>query len=123
MSDRHRGFLEFLEEVTEPFGHFSVVARKQQESNPNDLPIIEVVADESDNEICLIRGASPDQEGAGLNLEAFHQSLRHKLEQYPDYSLMVSEWFQVDEEHTGRLDMPLDSVEIDENVKVLRLLF
>jgi hypothetical protein len=123
MSGRHDGVLNFLAEVTEQFSHFNVVARKQQDANPEDLPIIEVVADESDNEICMIRSASPGNEDAALELEVFHQNLRTELEQCPDYSLMVSEWFQIDEEHTGRLDMPLDSVEIDEVAEVLRLLF
>ena len=123
MSGRHGGFLDFLAEVNEQFSHFNVVACKQQDANPDDLPIIEVVADESDNEICMIRSASPGNKDAVLKLEVFHQNLRNELERYPDYSLMVSEWFQIDEEHTGRLDMPLDSVEIDEDAEVLRLLF
>jgi hypothetical protein len=123
MSGRHRGFLEFLGELTEQFSHFNVVARNQQESDQNDLPIIEVVVDESDHGISIVRSTPPDNKDVALNLGAFYQDLKNEIEQYPDYSLMVTERFQIDEEHKGRLDMPLDSVEVDEDAEVLRLLF
>jgi hypothetical protein len=129
MKSRHSGFLEFLADVAEHYSHFGVVARRQQQpdtnplSIPDDLPIIEVVADKNSGEICIIQSDSPSGKDAALNLEVFHQSLRKQLEQCADYSLVVSQWFQIDKKRNARLDMPLDTVEIDEEAEVLRLLF
>lgn len=112
MSGRHSEFLRFLGEVSGQFGNFNVVARKQDEPradqtfDASDLPITEVVADESHSEICFFRSKSAKAEILGLNLEGFHSRLRDQLEQHPEFSLMVSEWFQLDEEYSGRADMP-----------------
>ena|SRR5947207_14798496 len=117
---RHDQLLEFLGEMAEQFGHFRVVAINQSISSPGSSPISEIIADESDNEICLIRAAS-DQ--AFLNLDTFYMNLRGILDRYPEHSLMVSEWFQIDDEHTGRADVPLKNVEVDEDSNEFRLLY
>lgn len=123
MAGRHDQLLEFLDQMTLRFRHFKVVAVNQSESNPRGLPISEVTADESDSEICLIRGALDAGVDVPQNLGTFYLSLRTTLDRYPDYSLMVSEWFQIDDEHTGRADTPLQSVEVDEAAEEFRLLF
>lgn len=127
MSNRHSGLVEFLADLKEQFGTFGVVARREQETEPasdfyrNDLPIIKIMVDESDNGICLVL-ASSEQESA-LKLEDFYQMLARQIEQHPDYSLVISDYFQIDDEHTGRVDLPLAGVEVDENEEALRLLF
>jgi hypothetical protein len=120
---RHDQLLEFLREMTERFGQFNVVGINQQASNPSSLPITQVTADDSDSEICLIRGFSKDDGNAPLKLEPFYLSLKNVIEQHSDYSLMVSDWFQIDDEHTGRADSPVQDVEVDEDAEVFRLLY
>jgi hypothetical protein len=129
MSEENSGLLDYLGELREAIGGFSVVAQRVEEQRVSDeytweeLPIAEVTVDEDEGHICLVR---PDKElagGAGLNVESFFDALRTKLEQHPDFTIVVSVWFQADEEHTAGVDMPLDSVEVDEDVGVLRLRF
>lgn len=129
MSDRQSGFLEDLAGMIEQSGHFNIVARRRLESqapgqfDPKDLPIVRVIADKNDNELCMVQGASLDVNERALNLESFYQMLQTQLELYPNYTLMVSEYFQIDDEHIGRIDVPLASFEVDEKQKSIRLLF
>nr|ART39479.1 J349 [uncultured bacterium] len=37
--------------------------------------------------------------------------------------MMVSEWFQIDDDHTGRVDIPVQDVEVDEDAGVFRVLY
>jgi hypothetical protein len=120
---RHDQLLSFLSEMSERFPHFSVVAINQREPNRDRLPIKEVKSDRSDNEICLVRSDSTELTKTSLSLDALYSNLRNQIAQNPDYSLMVSDWFRIDDEHTGRVDVPLQSVEVDEDAEEFRLLF
>jgi hypothetical protein len=121
--------MEYLAGALEECGHFGVVARREQEPgvvnhlNPNDLPVIEVIVDDSDNEICVVRSAASDKGVSICDFKSFYQTLALRMEEYPGYSLRVSEHFQIDDEHSGRMDMPLTGAEVDEDKEVVRLFF
>lgn len=128
-SEDNRGLVEYLGGLIEDIGVCKVVSRRVQEqpvpgrNQADDLPIIEVTSDESDDEICMVRKESEADPAIGLDLETFYQKLRAEVTLHPNFKLVVSEWFQIDEEHTGRIDIPLRGVEVDEDAEVLRLLF
>ena len=63
------------------------------------------------------------QQDTALDFGAFYEILHLQFEKHPDYSLRVSEYIQIDERHTGRVDMPLESAVIDEDEEVIRLFF
>jgi hypothetical protein len=109
--------------MSDRFGQFDVMAINHEVSNPSSTPIAEITADDSDNEICLIRSTSDDTQSAPLKLKSFYLSLKNELERHPDHSLMVSEWFQIDDDHTGRVDIPVQDVEVDEDAEVFRVLY
>ena len=115
--------LSFVAELAAAFPHFTVVSSNEQETSPADVPIIGISAFKSDSEICIVRSAAGDTERIALELRTFYLSLKSELHMNPSYSLVVSEWFQIDEEHSGRADMPLRGVEVDEEAEVFRLLF
>lgn len=132
-------FLKFLDEGCDEelqfasyIGHYFVVARKQQEThlsgrNLRDDQIINVALDENENAIVMI--CIPlDTYDTGhqkyvddcLRVEELQLILSDGFEQYQDCSLMVS---QFNEEDDKWADVPLDSVEIDDDAHVLRLFF
>jgi hypothetical protein len=119
---RHDDLLAFIDDMATEFPSFSVVAVNQKESNATAVRITEVVADESDNEICLVR-ATTAQTDAGMNLGVFRDNLRTTIQTHSDYSLMVSEWFEIDDGYTARADLPLKTVELNENAKQFLLLY
>lgn len=128
MNGRYVGLIEYLAGALEKCGHFKVVACPQQEHAGNQVDateqqVIQIIADESDNEICVIRSLSPEKDSPILNFKTFYQTLTSKLNEYPEYSLRVSEYFQIDDEYSGRSDMPLAGAEVDEAQEVIRLLF
>ncbi len=131
MSNRLRQLLEFLEPYIEHWGNCTVVARREQDVEKSDeissdQPIIEIIAEESDKEICMVMAGSYKREGVRelpLELTVFYKSLKTHLENCPDYSLMVSEYSELDDQHIVRLDLPLQSLVVDGKNQVIRLLF
>ncbi|MCI0528262.1 MAG: prominin family protein [Nitrospira sp.] len=131
MSDRLRQLLEFLEPYIEHWGQCHVVARREQGSEKSteallDLPIIEMTAEESDREICMVMSGSYKREGvkeSPLELKVFYKILETYLKNCPDYSLMVSEYSELDDQHIARLDFPLQNIVVDGKSKIIRLLF
>jgi hypothetical protein len=119
---QHDDLLAFIDDLATEFPGFSVVAVNQKESNATGVRIAEVVADESDNEICLVRATTAQTE-AGMTLGVFRDNLRATIQTHPDYSLMVSEWFEIDDGYTARADLPLKTAELDENAKQFLLLY
>ena len=119
---RHDDLLAFIDDMATRFPGFSVMAVNQNESNPTDVGIAEVVADDSDNEICLVRVTNA-QIDVGLNLGLFRDNLRATIQTHPDYSLVVSEWFEIDGGYTARADLPLKSVELNETTRQFLLLY
>ena len=119
---RHDDLLAFIDDMVTEFPGFGVVAVNQKESNATGVRIAEVVADESDNEICLVRATTAQTE-AGMTLGVFRDNLRARIQTHPDYSLMVSEWFEINDGYTARADLPLETVELDENAKQFLLLY
>ena len=128
-SEDNAGLLEYLSELIEHIGVFTVVSRREKEQRvpgsvrADDLPIIEVMSDESDDEICMVRKELEGDAAVALNLESFYRELHAEVTRHPNFKLVVSEWFQIDEEHRGRIDIALSGVEVDEGAKVLRLIF
>lgn len=128
-SEDNAGLLEYLGELIERIGFFTVVSRREQEDsgsgnlNSDDLPIVDVMSDESDEEICIVRKEPEGSARVALNLESFYREMRAQLAGHPNFKLVVSEWFQIDEEHRGRIDIALSGVEVDEDVEVVRLMF
>ncbi len=130
MSNGIRQLLEFLEPYIEHWGQCPVVARHEKESEKStedslDQPIIEIITEESDKEICMVMAGSYKREGVRelpLELNVFYKSLKTHLENYPDYSLMVSEYSELDDQHIVRLDLPLRSLAVDGKSQVIRLL-
>ena len=119
---RHDDLLAFIDDMATEFPGFTVVAINQKEPNPIGVPITEIVADDSDAEVCLVRARNA-QSDVGMNLSVFREDLRAKIQTHPDYSLMVSEWFEIDDGYTARADMPLNSVELNEPAKQFLLLY
>jgi hypothetical protein len=128
-SEDNTGLLEYLAELIEHIGVFTVVSRSEKEQpvpgslKADDLPIIEVMSDESDDEICMVRKEAAGDAAVALDLESFYLKLQAEVTQHPNFKLVVSEWFQIDEEHRGRIDVALSGVEVDEDAEVLRLIF
>jgi hypothetical protein len=128
-SEDNAGLLEYLAGLIEPIGAFKVVSRREKEQTApgsvkaEDLPIIEVISDESDDEICMVRKEPEVDSAVALNLESFYRELQAEVTRHPNFKLVVSEWFQIDEDHRGRIDIALAGVEVDEDAKVLRLMF
>jgi hypothetical protein len=58
-----------------------------------------------------------------MNLGVFRDNLRTTIQTHSDYSLMVSEWFEIDDGYTARADLPLKTVELNENAKQFLLLY
>ena len=119
---RHDDLLAFIDDMATEFPGFTVVAINQKEPNPIGVPITEIVADDSDDEVCLVRARNA-QSDVGMNLSVFREDLRAKIQTHPDYSLMVSEWFEIDDGYTARADLPLNSVELNEPAKQFLLLY
>ncbi len=119
---RHDDLLAFIYDMVTECAGFSVVAINQKEPNPIGVPIAEIVADDSDSEICLVR-ATNAQRDAAMSLGVFHENLRATIQTHSDYSLMVSEWFEIDDEYTARADLPLKGVELNETAKQFLLLY
>jgi hypothetical protein len=119
---RHDDLLAFIDDLATEFPGFTVIAINQNGSDPTDGRIAEVVADDTDNEICLVR-AKKAQIDAGMNLGAFRDNLRATIQRHPDYSLMISEWLELEDGYTARADLPLKSVELNEETKQCLLLY
>jgi|GEM_PF-4945139 len=119
---RHDDLLAFIDDMATEFPGFSVVAINQKEPDPIGVPITEIVVVAGDNEICLV-SARNAQSDVGMNLGVFRDDLRARVQTHSDYSLMVSEWFAIDDGYTARADMPLDSVELNEPAKQFLLLY
>src|SRR5438552_18044828 len=113
---RHDDLLAFIDDIVTECAGFSVVAINQKEPNPIGVPIAEIVADDSNNEICSVRATSA-QSDAAMALGVLRESLRATIQTHSDYSLMVSEWFEIDDGYTARADLPLKSVELNETAK------
>ena len=118
----HNDLLAFIDDMADEFPDFSVLAVNQNEAKPTNGRIAEVVADDSDNEICLVR-ATDAQIDAGLNLGVFRDKLWAAIQGHPNYSLVVSEWFEIQDGYTARADLPLKSVETNETAKQFLLLY
>jgi hypothetical protein len=119
---RRDDLLAFIDDIATEFPNFNVLAVNQKESNPTGVRITQVVADDGDNEICLVR-ATNAQTDAGMNLGVFRDNLRVTIQTHPNYSLMVSEWLEIDDGYTARADLPLQTVELNENSKQFLLLY
>jgi hypothetical protein len=127
-SEDNAGLLDYLGELIEHIGRCPVVSRRELEGSApgnlkfNDLPIVEVMSDESDDEICILRKGL-EGDAPVLDLESFYRELKAQVARHPNFKIVVSEWFQIDEEHMGRIDVPLRELEVDKDAKVARLLF
>ncbi len=119
---RHDDLMAFIEDMTTKFSHFMVLVVNQKEPDPIGVPIAEIVSDDSDSEICLVR-ATNAQTDAAMNLGVFLGDLRAAIQAHPDYSLMVSEWFDMDDGYRGRADLPLKSIEVNEGARQFLLLY
>ena len=119
---RHDDLMAFIDQMAAEFSDFNVVALNQRRSDPIVVPIGEIVVDTSDNEICLVCATSAETSDT-MNLGVLHENLLATLQSHPDYSLMVSEWFNIDETYTGRADLPLRTVEVNEDAKQFLLLY
>ena len=116
---RYDELLAFIGETAGQFGTFRVVA-----VNPTDgtqVPITEIFIDDGHGEICLVSKAKAD--AANLVLSNVFSELQGQLRLHPAYSLTVSEWFEIDAEYTGRFDMPLISIEVDEQSQTVQLIY
>ena len=115
---RHDELLAFIAAMADQFGAFQVIGIDPKDGT--QLPITEIIAEDSDSEICFVG------EAGGANnfvITNFYASLQDHLERHPDYSLMVSKWFEIDSEHIGRADVPLKGVEVDEQSETLQLIY
>ena len=115
---RHDELLDFIAAMADQFGAFRVVGIDPKDGT--QLPITEIMAEENDCEICFVGDAG------GANtfvITDFYASLQDHLERHPDYSLMVSKWFEIDAEHIGRADVPLKGVEVNEQSETLQLIY
>ena len=113
---RHGDLLTFIGEMADRFSSYRVVGFNEKDGGPT-VPITEIFADDSDGEICFVSGADD------LTLADFYANLQRQVERYPDYSLMVSEWFEIDTEHRGRADSPLKGIEVDEEKQTFQLIY
>ena len=113
---RHGELLTFIGEMADKFGSFRVVGLNENDGG-RAISITEIVADDSDGEICLVGGADY------LILADFYRNLQGQVQRYPEYSLMVSEWSEIDAEHTGRTDLPLKGIEVDEESQTFQLIY
>src|SRR5215813_7378283 len=116
---RYDELLAFISEIARQFGTFRVVA-----VHPNDgtqLPITEFFMDDGHGEICLVSNAKTD--AANLVLSNIFSELQSQLALHPDYSLKVSECFEINAEYAGRFDMPVRSIEVDERTQTIQLVY
>lgn len=121
--------LAYLAELVETIGGFNVVAQRAEaqrlcEDYPwEELPITEVIVDEDNSHLCLVRLDKEAPVGSTLKVEAFFLALQARFERHPAFTIVVPVWIRIDEEQTRRVDIPLDSLEVDEDLGVLRLRF
>src|SRR5919205_1864618 len=126
MSKENLGLLNYLAELRGTIADFSVVAQRVEEQRVVDgytweeLPVTAVTLDEDDGQICLARPDKELAEGSAMNVDSFYDALRAELERHPDFTIVVSVWFRVDDEHTAGVQLPLVGVEVDEGMRVLR---
>jgi hypothetical protein len=116
---RHSELITFIGEMASRFGGFHVVGLNEK-SEDRSLQITDVIADDSDGEICIV---GDENASSKLALSSFYSRLEREVGLHPEYSLMVSQWFEIDPEHTGRADSPLKSIEVDEVGQELRLIY
>lgn len=117
---RHDKVLTFIGDVADKFGRFRVVGINENDRN-RTLPITEIVTDDSDGEICLV--GEPNADAGVLILADFYNNLQTQVQHCPEYTLVVSEWFEIDAEHTGRIDVPLKGIDVDEETQTVQLLY
>jgi hypothetical protein len=127
-SEDNAGLLEYLAGLIEHIGGVTVVSCREgggDRSGPasHDVPIVEVVSDESDDQICIVRKGPGENPRVPLSLESFYRQMQAQIARHPFSRLVVSEWFQIDDEHRGRIDMALSGIELDEDSEVVRLIF
>jgi hypothetical protein len=106
--------LEHLEGVMEEAADYLVTACKEPENESAEgvtiYPIVEIFADPSDREICLIQDSQFTEKHEGLAVREFYQLLKAVVEEHPDYILKVSHHFELsDGEHFARADVSFHS--------------
>jgi hypothetical protein len=129
MQERYAGLMDYLAEAIEECREYKVVARKEpgeqsnRDSESTDLLVLDVIGDDSDAEICILCSSPWEQTDRRLTFGGFYESLVLHAEKYPEYSWRVSEYFEIDDEHIGRADMPLRGAEVDHDQRAVRLFF
>jgi len=128
MQDRYIGLFDYLRPFLAECGDFNVVACVEEGSETpgtyaGDLPVIGIIADEGDDEICIIRASSPGEADTVMKFRSFYAALESQFEKYPEYNLRVSEYRRLPDEYTMRLDIAIAGADVDPEDKVVRLFF
>ena len=85
-----------------------------------DSPIYEIHKDENDPELCLIQKYLPENNDKPANpliFIDFYNQLKKLPRKFRMFEVVTSSWMHLDEEHTGRLDIPVVAVLVDEEEK------
>ncbi|RJP82920.1 MAG: hypothetical protein C4522_02245 [Desulfobacteraceae bacterium] len=91
-----------------------------EKSEKIDSPIYEIYKDKDDPEICLITKYLPEDEGSHekpLNFYSFYNQLIEFPKKYKKYEVVTSAWMHLDDQYTGRRDIPVRAVLVDEELK------
>ena len=81
-----------------------------------DDPIYEVMKDDNDPEICLIKRYLPEKNEmpTPMIFSGFYDHIRKFPRKYRNYEVVTSAWMHLDDEYTGRLDSPVVAVLVDD---------
>ncbi len=85
-----------------------------------DAPILEVKVDPNDPEISLITNylsTHENEQAKPLNYEKLYNEIKRLIPEHEKYEVLSSSWIKLDNDHTGRVDIPIMAVLIDEEEK------
>lgn len=84
-----------------------------------DEPIYEVLKDDNDPEICLIKKYLPGKEEiqSPMIFSGFYNQIKKLPKKYGKFEVVTSAWMHLGDDYTGRLDSPIIAVLVDDEKK------